>query len=566
MQVSSTADGSVAPASSNVASPYSDSSVAQYAPANPEPLAPGLSMGFIRLPRFMPVRWPGTAITYERLHILAASLLAGYPWVFALGVVQTEAITWHGWLALVGAQGLCMVIRSPRSRLIPLMSLGLLLGLCFIQATLVYHSIVLSGIQRDYFLLGVWIDQAAHDFRTIPINTENVLQASHLQIYFDFISPAVNRVLQLTHDPFRLLAFHFIAIAGGSIVTWIIAVRNERLRPFQIILPVIFMMHPSVPLTINSDYHTSGIGVAFFIVGTYLFGIQRHRSAFVILLIGTLTKISFWPSWLMFGVLHAFRRRWLWALSYAIPGCAAIVLYCVIQPPGQKGTVDFFFPHLGASPAEVATNAIFKPHLWIGHALDPLRLSFFVLLLLPLGFAVFRRLDLLAPTLPLAGFSLADFTWQRTIVSNTYGSEYLGFCFAAVLVGLLVSSRRVQAFMLAAMTFGMMIWLANPYQWVGWDHLVPDSYRAWAAANPNGDDMRARERAYADEYVRLYWSPVRHKLSRSLAQTNEYSPGDGDDRMRGRGRTRHCHELQLGDVYPWILESGLGRQQGTTGV
>jgi hypothetical protein len=68
----------------------------------------------------------------------------------------------------------------------------------------------------------------------------------------------------------------------------------------------------------------------------------------------------------------------------------------------------------------------------------------------------------------------------------------------------------------------MMVCLADPYQWIGLDHLVPNSYRVWVPGNPTGDAMRAKERAYAHEYLTTYWSPVNQKLAAALSQANEY--------------------------------------------
>jgi hypothetical protein len=240
----------------------------------------------------------------------------------------------------------------------------LILGMCFIQVANVYARIVTSELGSDYAALANWIDLASRDPLAKPTNIEILFEATYLQSYFDPVVPILNKLVHLTDDPFRLLGFQSVAMLGGSIAVWVIAITNDRIR---------------------------------LLAGTYLFWTNRNRTAFALLLIGTLTKISFWPSWLMFGVVHALKHRWRWAVLYAVVGCAAIALHSMLQTPGEATPVILFFPQLGTTPGEVVVNAILKPQLWLSQIANPMRWEFFLLLLLPLGFTNLRRLDALAP-------------------------------------------------------------------------------------------------------------------------------------------------------------------------
>jgi uncharacterized membrane protein len=362
-----------------------------------------------------------------------------------------------------------MLVRPPRSPLVPLLSLTLVLGLCFIQVCIVYTNIVTSSLQLDYRMLATMIASASHDPFKVPTGLEGRVKLSYVQGYFDPLLPILNRVFHLTDSPFRLLGLQTLAILSAPIITWVITVKDARLRPFQVLLPAAFLLHPTMALTLQADYHTSGIGLSFFLVGTYLFLQRSYRSSFVLLLIGSLTKISYWPCWIMFGVFHAFRRRSIWAAAYIVIGVSALVLYSVIQPPTDAvAAPSVFFSQLGSTNSEIVINVILKPYLWVGKILDPVRWEFFALLLLPFGFAIFRRPEVLLFVAPLVLFTFMDITGFRAMIYNVYAIEYLGFFVAAVLLGLSTARPRLQALLAVMMCGGLLFTLTDAQSWLTW--------------------------------------------------------------------------------------------------
>lgn len=386
------------------------------------------------------------------LQVVAAVPLAVYPWAHAFGYVTGW---WLVWLFAVGLHGIWMALRPTRNVVLPAISLVLILGLWLILGLLVYRNIVGASIQRDYLTLASEIFKASRDLAAAPVNLER--PGSYLQMYFDPLVPLLNRVFDLTRSPFRFLAFHAGAILSPSLATWWIIVRQPSLRAFQMLLPVAFLLHPSVALTVQADYHTSGIGLSLLLLGSYYFYAQRRWLAFVLLLLGTLTRISYWPCWMMFGLLSGSRREWRWAGAYLGVGLAALTFHHYIQ--GERATrgVTVFFNYLGKNSVEVFYNLLFHPGLWIDYALTPSPWWFLALLLLPLGFTPLRYPPALVPVVPLVVFTLLDRSGYRAMVFNTYAVEYLGFLMAAILVGLSRAGTRVRVATLAAITLGAIL-------------------------------------------------------------------------------------------------------------
>jgi uncharacterized membrane protein len=263
---------------------------------------------------------------------------------------------------------------------------------------------------------------------------------SYFQNYFDPLVPLLTRVFDLTENPFRLLGFQTIALLSSVLVTSVLAHRRAALRPFQLVLPVALLSHTAIITTARADYHTSAIGISLLLGGTYAFFLRHDRAAFALLVLGCLTKISFWPSWIMFSLIHGAAKRWRWMAVYLIVGVSALLAY---QSLGRfhEGGSSVFFKSLGETPGEVLYNAVFHPDIWWTLASDPERLSFFGQLAAPLGFIGLLYPPALLPTLPLAAFSILDATGYRTMVANTYAVEYLGFFVAAALLGLARSPR-----------------------------------------------------------------------------------------------------------------------------
>lgn len=449
-----------------------------------------------------------SVIAYEAFQIALGALIAWFPWAYVLGYVETEYAQprLEPWLILVGAMGvqaLCMLVRMPRNWITPALSLALIGGLCFIQVAIVYGNIVSGAIQKDYALLAASISEQSDALFTNPLDRA---QRTWLNGYFDPFAPLFDRLFNLADDPFRLLGFQLVAMLSAPVAIWVIALLHPRLRPFQALVPTVLLLHPSLPATLQADYHTSAIGITFWIVGSYLFWLRRKRAAFALLLIAAFTKISYWPSWLVFGGIHALRREWRWAVLYGVIGAGAMGAYIAIQPPaGELTPVGLFFGQLGKEPGEAAFSIFSKTWLWIKPLFDPVRWQFLVLLLLPLGFAVFRYPQALLPAAPLVAFTMLDYSYVRSMVFNVYASEYLGFALAAILLGLRVAGKRLQGAMAVAMCLGMAATLFNLHGWIDWRPVEVATKQPVTIDHGHALHATEADRFIAEHYRALYW-------------------------------------------------------------
>jgi uncharacterized membrane protein len=395
------------------------------------------------------------------LQILCAFFIALYPWAHAFGYLMQS---WPFWLLSIGLYSLWIALHPTRAHLVPIASLLSTLGLCFIQILRVYANIIKARFQGDYLLLASMISTASRDFRSTPLNLPPASASSYLQGYFDPLIPLLNRIFNLTDDPFRLLGFHAAAILSSALVIWWFSVREPTLEPFQLLFPSALLLHPSLFWTVLADYHTSGIGISLFLAGSFCFFTERRWPAFGLLLLGTFTKISYWPCWVMFGLIHLYRRNWRWAGAYLGCGAVAIAVHQSIQRTAATPGFSIFFGQLGRNPGEVITNLVLHPSLWTGFLWRPEPWIFFTLLLLPLGFTPFFGLRALVPILPLLVFSFIDPSNKRILIYDTYAVEYLGFLVAAALVGLSRANLRARMLALAAITLGSMLSISTtPY-------------------------------------------------------------------------------------------------------
>jgi uncharacterized membrane protein len=435
-----------------------------------------------------------------RSQVLAAALLAIYPWVRAFGPADyTDAalIPWPAWLLAVGLHATWLYLRPHRPRLLPVASLILILGLIFIQGLVVYRNVVIGRLGIDYSLVASLIHASSRDLLAPPENLYKISWAkyfppgsnydrpggfaSYVQGYFDPYLPLLDRAFHLTSNPFLLMGLYATAILSASLVVWWVAVRNAALYSFQILLPIALLFHPALSFALQMEYHNDGIPLGLLILGSYCFFTMRRRSAFVLLLLGTMTKVSYWPSWLMFGVAHAFRREWRWSAAYLACTVAAFTIFSAIQPPGVTPAVSAVLGGLGNSPAEIAVNLVLRPHLWLDRALEPSRWYFLLCVLVPWAPISLAYWWALIPVVPLVPFSLLDTIGTRTMVIAPYTLEYVAFTVAATMVALRSAGRWRTTLVVATLTAAAVI----PFTFVGpWGIPENQAYR-WGETFPS---------------------------------------------------------------------------------
>lgn len=380
----------------------------------------------------------------------ATALLLGlFPWVLLITTLPWSRRAWSLWMVAVAAHAVWMCWRAPRSRIVPAASLAAILGFLCIQLVLVWQKIVSEDLVKDYFNYMTLISLAAQDFFARPPNLAPALQIPYLQYSFDPVVPLLTRIIPLTASPFYLLGFQTLALFAPAFVLWALAVRDATLRPFQFFLPALYILLPAVPYTAQGDYHTSGIGISLLLLGTVLV-FTRTSQAWLLLLIGTLTKVSYWPSFLMFSAVSLLYRRRRAAALFAATFVAAMALYEHLQTVPSY-SLGQFFGYLGASPFEMLQTLLTHPDVVLAQVAQPAKWLYLLRLLLPLGFGPLLFPPALLPTLPLIAMSLLDSTGYRSLTFSEYALEYTPFLFAAELIVLKLAppSRRIVLVVLA---------------------------------------------------------------------------------------------------------------------
>lgn len=396
----------------------------------------------------------------SRKRLGALALVAGIAAILGVVVLRLALYgvsdwlrpTWALWLIAVGAHALWMSRRLPRSRWVPVASFTGIIGFLAIQLLLVWQNIAGGNILRDYFNYMTLISLAARDFTLSPHNLIPLLQIPYLQYSFDPVIPLLDRVIPLTSSPFYLLGFQTLALFAPGFVLWAIAVRDATLRPFHFFLPVVYLLLPAVAPTIQTDYHTSGIGTSLLLLGTFLV-FARISQAWIPLVVGTLTKVSYWPSFFMFSVVSLLYRRWRAAALYAAGFVAAIALYQHLQTVPSYSLAQFY-GYLGSSPLEILHTMVTRPDVVLAQVLQTDKWVYLLRLLLPLGFGPLLFLPALLPTAPLLAMSFLDSTTWRSLMTSEYTLEYTPFLFAAELIVLKLAGPRRRAILVVLATAG----------------------------------------------------------------------------------------------------------------
>lgn len=422
---------------------------------------------------------------------MLAAVLALYPWAYAVELVGEHRIVWSLWLIALTCQSLALVLHPTRHRFLPAATLAHVVGLCAMHALIVYERIVTSQLQIDYFVLANWLSAASRGLLE-DVPNRPAAGGTYFQYYLDPLVPLVNRLLVLTDNPFRLLTFQTLAVLGAAFILWAIAVRTPRLYAFQALVPTAFLLHPAVVANLQSDYHTSGIGIAFLLLGTYLFFRGRGRVAYALLVLGTLTKVSFWFSWFCFALVQLWRRRWLPAAAYAMTAIVALLVYRAIQP-ADDARRDFiltmYFGEIARDPAEIPGYLAMHAED-LGSALLA-RLGFFLGLGGAVGFAFLYFPVGLIPLVPLAGLSLVERTGYRSLLGHQYAAEYLGFLLAGVLLGLLAAPPRWRPLAVASLGIGSLVSVNFLISWgpsTGpYDSTIRQAFSTTVAAKPSYD-------------------------------------------------------------------------------
>jgi uncharacterized membrane protein len=424
---------------------------------------------------------PGDTL-YRLIHVGLAVSLALYPWLYTFQVVGDDRRLWSVWLVAMVAQAISLLVRPAQVQLLRAASLLLILGLCLLHAFIVYERIVLSQLNIDYFVLANWISAASSDPFEHFSNFSPVA-GSYVQYYFDPLVPLLNRVLGLTSDPIRLLGFQLVAVLSPAVILWVLAVRHTRLVAFQSLLPTAYLLHPSVIANTQQDYHTSGIGAGFLMVGAFLFFRGGRAAPFALLLLGTLTRLSFWLIWPLLAMMRARDQRWKEAALYAATVTAALMVYRLIQPDDdtrRNFLLTMFAPQVGGTARDVAAYAVL--HVGELARVGVQRLQFLLQMGATVGFTFVLFPTGLVPLVPFIAVSLLEHTGLRSVVNHQYAAEYLGLLFAAVLSGLLAAPQRQRAVAAFALGVGMLYSMGNIIAWgeprAGYESTLRQAYHS----------------------------------------------------------------------------------------
>ncbi|TAL12095.1 MAG: DUF2079 domain-containing protein [Nitrospirae bacterium] len=287
-------------------------------------------------------------------------------------------------------------------------------GLSYLS--LIRHHALFTGVwDLGYYEQLVW---ALSNWEIPPIST--VWGGHPWGNHATFVLLVVAPFLRLFPDPSTLLIIQSITLALGAFPSFCIGRSIWGNQRAGVVFAGAYLLYPPLQFANLFDFHAD------------IFATPILLSAFAALFAGRVGWALVWAGLLilvkedmalvsvMFGLYVAVVHRRRAGFVLASVACVSFVLLVGVIIPGwiDRPYFSLFnrWTHLGASPWEIIMSPLLRPAVFFGTILQPERLGYLVLLLIPLA-----GLPLLAPEIlaiglpPLASNLLSSLEAQYTI-------------------------------------------------------------------------------------------------------------------------------------------------------
>jgi uncharacterized membrane protein len=340
--------------------------------------------------------------------------------------------------------------------------------------SLVRHRALLTGIwDLGYYAQLTW--QLAH----AQLPRSSVWHDAPWGNHATFILVAVAPFLGLAPDPATLLVLQSLALSLGAIPTYMLGRRVWGTPHAGLAVAVAYLLYPPLQFANLFDFHADTFATPLLLAAfAALFaGRVGWAVAWAALLIFVKEDIALVAA--CFGLYVAITQRR--AAGLILTGVAAVAfgLLVWIVIPGwiQTPYLALFnrWPDLGRTPLELVLSPVLQPAVFFGTLLQPERLGYLALLVVPLA-----GLPLLAPEvlavglLPLASNFLSSVEAQYTIRAH-YTAALTPILVVATVVGGFrlgtwlertgVSRRSVLAALIAASSVASLAFSPMPWSW-----------------------------------------------------------------------------------------------------
>jgi uncharacterized membrane protein len=308
--------------------------------------------------------------------------------------------------------------------------------------SLVRHRALLTGVwDLGYYAQLTWQLAQAH------LPRSSVWHDAPWGNHATFILVAAAPFLWLAPNPATLLVLQSLALSLGAIPAYMLGRRVWGTPHAGLAVAAAYLLYPPLQFANLFDFHADTFATPILLAAfAALFaGRVGWAIAWAALLILVKEDIALVAA--CFGLYVAVAHRRAAGLVLAGVATAAFGLLVWIVIPGWIQTPYFAvfnrWPHLGRTPLELVLSPVLQPAVFFGTLLQPERLGYLALLVVPLA-----GLPLLAPEvlavgiLPLASNLLSSVEAQYTIRAH-----YTAALTAILVVASVVGGRRACAWL-----------------------------------------------------------------------------------------------------------------------
>jgi uncharacterized membrane protein len=417
----------------------------------------------------------------------AADTIVGWvPWPslfkqhLAATMLQFIALTLAGGVLAawwVGRHNIPIIVVSPHiiKAAVFAMIVAYAFGLSYLS--LFRHQALLTGIyDLGYYAQLTW--------------EVSQLQIPHSSVWHDaiwgnhatFILAVAAPFLRLYPDPATLLVLQSIVLALGAVPAYHLGRRVWTQPSAGVVTAGVYLLYPPLQFANLFDFHAD------------IFATPILLAAFAALFAGRIGWALVWAGLLMlvkedmtlvsltFGLYVAAVHRRLSGLGLAATAAAtfALLIWFVIPSWIQSPYFSVFnrWGHLGNTPWELLASPVLRPAVFLGTILQPERLGYLVLLLVPLVGLPLLAPEILAIGLPPLVSNLLSSSEMQYTIRGQYTATLTPILIASAVVGsrragvwierLSWHPRAVLAAMaatsvIASVTFSPLPWSQDPF-------------------------------------------------------------------------------------------------------
>src|SRR5881296_4636392 len=392
----------------------------------------------------------------------------------------------------------------------------------------------LSLFRHQALLTGIWdlgyYAQLTWEVSQLQIPRSTVWHDAVWGNHATFILAVVAPFLWLLPSPATLLVIQSLVLALGAVPAYCLGRRVWDQPMAGAVTAGAYLLYPPLQFANLFDFHADTFATPILLAA--FAAIFAGRTGWALAWAGLLmlVKEDMALVALTFGLYVAAVHRRPSGLGLAATAAAAFVLLVAVVIPSWIQTPYFSvfnrWGHLGNTPWEIIASPVLRPDAFFSTVLQPERLGYLVLLLIPLAGLPLLAPEVLAVGLPPLVSNLLSSNEMQYTIRGHYTATLTPVLIAAAVVG----SRRAAAWVeergwhpravlaamaatsvIASVTFSPLPWSQDPFaRKQFWDANPRPAVAAIAARIPSGASVSAANHIGAHVAVRnaIYLFPA----------------------------------------------------------